>query len=783
MSTEDTLGGTANPRQEELLVVGKRFVRLDSLNKVLGEPIYTSDTVPKHALHMKIVRAQIPHGVIKCIDTSRALRRREVRAVITARDIPGINTSACMIPDRPLISHEKVRSTGDIVAAVVADNAIAAEDAAKLVKVKYESLPIITSPLESMSVQTVKLHESGNVVRHMKLTKGNVDEGFKQADVVVENTYSTQFQDATPIEPEAGYAISERDGSVTVVACMQNPHYVRGAVARILGKPEEEVRVIQAATGGTFGTKSDEVAMDICGLTAVASLNTGKPVFLAYSREESMIMHSKRHPFIIKHKTGATKDGKLTVAAVELIADTGAYASNGPLVLVRAMFHATGPYVIPNVKVDAYCVYTNNTIAGSFRGFGNPQAHFAAESQMDELAEKLAMDPLDFRFKNLLRPGTSTATGQVLDESVGLEDCATKVREASGWDRKRKEYASIQGRFKKGIGVALLYHGNSIGPEGLDHTTARVMIKRRGRVSFSIGLTEYGTGARSGLAQIIAEILGVPLAWVKDEVADTATTQDSGGTFASRTTVMGGRAVSKASQALREKLDTVASELLGCELAQVRIKNGRVSSKIVADNGITFRELVAECQKRGVELSEFAEFTASGVAFDEGTGQGVPYLQYTFGAVIAEVEVDVSLGLVKPLKFTTAYDVGKAVNPLSLEGQIDGGVAQGLGYALMEELVHKNGIVVNPNLADYYIPTSTDVPEVQSFIVEFPGKLGPYGAKAMGEPPVVATAPALLNAIYDATGVRCKDLPATPEKILLQLKAKQDGQSWLRRFW
>jgi len=523
--------------------------------------------------------------------------------------------------------------------------------------------------------------------------------------------------------------------------------------------------------------------MDICGLTAIASLKTGKPVFLAYSREESMIMHSKRHPFIIRQRTGATKDGRLVAAEVELIADTGAYASNGPLVLSRAMFHATGPYAIPNVKVDAYCVYTNNTIAGSFRGFGNPQAHFAAESQMDALAEELGMDPLDFRLKNILRPGMNTVTGQVLDESVGLEECATKVREASEWDRKRKEYASNQGRFKKGIGAALLYHGNSIGPEGLDHATARVTIGRGGSVSFSIGLTEYGTGARTGLAQMIAEVLGIPLAWIKDELVDTATTQDSGGTFASRTTIMGGRAVNKAAQALRERLDTVAAELLGCELNQVQIKDGRVSSKIASDNSLTFRQLVAECQKRGVELSEFAEFTASGVAFDEGTGQGIPYLQYTFGAVIAEVEVDTSLGLVKPLKFTTAYDVGKAVNPLSLEGQIDGGVAQGIGYALMEELVHKDGVVVNPNLADYFIPTSTDVPEIQSFIVEFPGKLGPYGAKAMGEPPVVVPAPALINAIYNATGVRCRDLPATPEKILLAIKAKKAGQSWLRQFW
>jgi CO/xanthine dehydrogenase Mo-binding subunit len=697
--------------------------------------------------------------------------------VITARDIPGANSSACIIPDRPLLAFDKVRSEGDIVAAVVADNLQIAESAAKLVKVEYKPLPTITSPLDSMKPHTVKIHEKGNIVRHLKLRKGSLEEGFRQADVVVENTYSTQFQDAAPIEPEAGYAIPERNGSVTVVACMQNPHYVRGAVARIIGMPEERVRVVQAATGGTFGTKSDEVAMDICGLTAIASIETGRPVSLSYSRGESMIMHSKRHPFIIKHKTGATKDGKLTAAEIELIADTGAYASNGPLVITRAIFHATGPYVIPNVRVDAYCVYTNNTIAGSFRGFGNPQAHFAAESQMDIIAEKLGMDPLDFRSVNMLRPGTVTATGQLLDDSVGLEECAAKVRDASEWDRKRKEYTTISGRFRKGIGIALLYHGNSIGPEGLDHSTVRVTIEKSGSVHFSTGLTEYGSGARTGLAQIVAEILGIPLAWIKDEVADTATTQDSGGTFASRTTVMGGRAIIAAAETLRRRIDPVAAKLLGCDVTQVQTRDGLIRSNDQHGHSITFRELVAECLRRHVELSEFGEFTASGVAVDENTGQGAPYLQYTFGAVIAEVEVDTLLGLVKPVKFTTAYDVGKAINPLSLEGQIDGGASQGLGYALMEELVHKDGAVVNPNLADYYIPTATDMPEIESFIVEFPGKLGPFGAKAMGEPPIVAPAPALINAIYNATGVRCKSLPATPEKILLALRTERVAKS------
>ena len=754
----------------DFFVVGKHVERLDSTPKVLGEPIFASDTVPKRSLHIKLIRAKLPHGEIKRINTHRALRQRGVSSVIIAQDIPGTNASACIIPDRPLLAYGRVRCEGDIIAAVVADSPKIAANAAKLVKVEYKPLPVITSPLEALKAETVKIHDNGNIVRHLKLRKGDVEEGFRQAEIVVENTYSTQFQDAAPIEPEAGYAIPESDGSVSVFACMQNPHYVRGGVARILGKPEDKVRVVQTTTGGTFGTKSDEVAIDICGLTAIAAIKTRKPVFLELSREESMIIHSKRHPFIIKHKLGATKEGKLTAAEIELIADTGAYASNGPLVITRAIFHATGPYIIPNVKVDAYCVYTNNTIAGSFRGFGNPQAHFAAESQMDILAEKLGMDPLDLRMKNNLRPGTCTATGQRLDESVGLEECVRKVREASEWDRKRKEYATGSGRFRKGIGVALLYHGNSIGPEGVDHSTARVTIEKDGRVHFSTGLVEYGTGSRTGLAQIIAEILGVPLSWVTDETADTATTQDSGGTFASRSTVMGGQAIIDATEPLRRRINTVAGKLLECDANSVQIREGIVHSSNRPNHTMTFRELITECSRRHVELSEFGEYTATGTGFDENTGQGSPYLQYTFGAVIAEVEVDTLLGLVKPIKFATAYDVGKSLNPLSLEGQIEGGTCQGLGYALMEELVHNNGLVVNASLAGYYIPTSTDMPEINSFIVEYPGNLGPFGAKAMGEPPIVAPAPALINAIHHATEIRCKNLPATPEKILLALR-------------
>ncbi|HXX73023.1 MAG TPA: xanthine dehydrogenase family protein molybdopterin-binding subunit [Candidatus Acidoferrales bacterium] len=754
--------------QQQLNIVGKRVNRIDSMRKVLGKPIYTTDFIPSNALHVKLVTAGYPHAKIVNIDTSTALRVKGVCSILTARDVPGVNVSACIIPDRPLFAHDKVRCIGDVVAAVVADDVDVAAEAAATVKVEYEKLPVISSTDESLGPDAVMIHEKGNIVRHLRLLKGDVEQGFASSDLIVENSYTTQCQDPTPIEPEAGFSQANSDGSITFTAPMQNPHYVRGGIARIIGASEEKVRVIQADTGGTFGTKSDEVVIDIGGITAIASSLTHRPVSLTYTREESMIMHSKRHPFTIKHKTGVTRDGLLRAAKIDLVADTGAYASNGPLVLLRAIFHATGPYVIPNVLAEARCVYTNNTVAGSFRGFGNPQAHFAAESQMDAIAEKLNMDPLEFRLKNILRPGTSTASGQVLDDSVGLEECARAVRTRSGWDRKRVQYKADHGKTRRGIGVAFMYHGNSIGPEGNDTATTTITITNT-KVSFRVGLVEYGSGSRSGLAQIIAEILGVPLDRVTDEPADTGTTTDSGGTFASRTTVMGGRAVLKAAQALRERLDKVAAEILHCDASDIRIQSGIVSAGTKPRNRLTFEQLVGECERRGVGLTESTAFTATGCSFDESTCQGTPYLQYTFGAVVAEVEVDYISGLVRATKFTTAYDVGKAINPAGLEGQIEGGTAQALGLALMEELVHKDGFVTNPNFAAYYIPTSVDVPSIRSNIIERPGCLGPFGAKAMGEPPIVAPAAALGNAVFHATGVRIRDLPMTPSKVLLAL--------------
>lgn len=757
---------------EGLVLIGKRLQRLDALDKVLGVPLYTSDIVPKDALRVKVVRSTVPHAVIKRIDTQPAKQMPGVMAVLTAQDIPGINEAYALLPDRPLLASNKVRCQGEAIAVVAAGDMQTAEEAADRVSVEYERLPAVTSPVDAMKPDSVRVHDSGNVAKYLKVRKGDIEEGFRQADVIVENTYNTQFQDPTALEPEVGMAWLEKDGSITCVGSMQTPYYVQTGVAKILGVSPDKVRVIQATTGGAFGPKSDEMPVDTCGISALVAQKTGKPAILAYSRQESMIAHTKRHPFVITLKTGAKSDGRLTASGALVVSDTGAYASLGPLVIIRACFHATGPYVVPHVKTDAYCMYTNNTMAGSFRGFGSPQVHFAAECQMDELAKKLDLDPLDLRMKNILRPGTLTATSQLVDEACGLEECAVRATEAANWRAKRLEFARDSGTFRRGIGIALMYHGNSLGPEGNDYAYVHVLIKPDARVVVRTALTEYGTGAISGLAQVAAETLGLPIDLFELGRPDTASCQETGPTVASRVIVIGGRATQIAAQKLKEKILDVGGNLLHCEPSKLTIKNGLVRHTSDERRTISFQKVVEECYKRHVSLTETGYYIAPKCEFDPESSQGTTYHQYTYGAVVAEIQVDTELGVVKPLKITAAYDVGRAINPLSLEGQIDGGTIQALGYGLMEQLIHTDGIVVNPTLGDYYIPTSLDIPELQTIIVEYPGTIGPYGAKAMGEPPVDLPAAALANAVAHATGSRIFDLPLTAEKVLLGMKRK-----------
>jgi len=751
----------------QLLYIGENLGRIDDLDKVLGRPIYTADRLPSQTLHIKLVHSEEPHAYVRSIDASSALGMPKVLGVLTYRDVPGENVSSAIVQDRPLFAERKVRSTGDIVAAVVAEDRRHAEEAAQLVKVGYDPLPAVFDPIEALKEDAPKVHEGDNLVRHFKVMKGDIERGFAEADVIVENEFRTQFQDSVPMETEQGMAIPREDG-LTVIGSMQSPHLVRRAVARIVGMNPEKVQVIQAVTGGAFGPKSDETPYDVMGIAAIAALKFNRPAYCALSREDSMIIHTKRHPAIIRHRTGVKSDERLTASKVEIYMDSGAYASLGVLVIMRATFHANGAYEIPHVRNDGYLVYTNNTYTGSFRGFGAPQAIFAAECQMDEVARKLNMDPLEFRLINMLKPGRRTSTGQLMDESCGLPECVERVVAASDFQRKWDEYSKQTGRIRRGIGIAILHHGNSLGPEGNDAAFVNLRVEKDGHIYLGTDLTEFGTGAISGIAQVAASVLGVPLRWFRLEEPDTDKHQESGPTVASRTLTIGGRASFNAAQKLRERLNSVVAYLLDCPVERVAIVDGIAFDKEDPKRKIEWKLLVEKAYEMGIKLEETGFYVAPECIWDEETGQGSPYAQYTFGAAVAEVEVDMETGVYHVSDYYVAFDVGRAVNPQAIMGQLRGGTVQGLGYAMMEELVHENGKVLNPNLGDYYIPTSMDIPKrFHGFIVEKQGPLGPFGAKIIAEPPVVLPGPAIRNAILNAVGKSINSLPVTPEKVLL----------------
>lgn len=769
-------------RAREFYVVGKKVARVDALDAVLGRPMYTSDLLADRPLVVRAVRSPHPHALIKRVDSSASRAAEGVVDVITHKEIPGANLAGSLTPDRPLLAVDRVRHFGEAVALIVGVSEEAAEEGVRRFRVEYEPVPAVFDPVEALDPRAPKVQEQGNLVNHVKIRKGNVEEGFARSDVVVRNEFRTPFMDGLPIEIEVAYAYPDLDGGVTCIASMQNPFDVHARVSAILGIPPEKVRVVQAATGGGFGPKSDESPIDVAAYASLAAVRNGRPALATFTREEAMAVQTKRHRFVIVNETGATSDGRLTAWRSTLYADTGAYISKGHLVIQRATFHCTGPYEVPNVWADGYAVLTNNTVAGSTRGFGAPQALFAAEVQMDILAKRLEMDPFELRAKNALRPGSLTATSQRIDDD-GLVRCIERARSLSRWSERRSEYRSFNsagGRYRRGMGVALLYHGNTLGPEGDDYAIVHLRAEPDGTLKLHTGLTEYGTGAITSLAMIVAEVFGLRVEDVHVLRPDTSAVKNPGPTVASRTTVIGGRAALAAAAKLRERLEGVAAELLGCRRDEVEFSGGRVRVRGDPSRSVSFAELVRRARSIGVETSAEGYYKAPETRWDKETGQGAPYNQYTFGALVSEVEVDTVTGLVRVIRMTAVYDVGRAINPLGLQAVIEGGSIMGLGHALTEEMLHVNGIPVTLGLQGYLIPSSAEVPEeVVHEVVESPGPIGALGAKAMGEIPVVLPMASIANAVADAVGVHIRETPLKPELVLRALE--EVGLVWRPR--
>ena len=747
--------------------VGAAIPRLDGQPKVAGTERYGADDIPTDALWVRAIRSPFHHAAFTFGDLA-AWRKADpgIVCVLTAADIPGRNLFGVIAPfaDQPVFARSVARFRGEAVAAVVGSRrAVAALDPVSF-PIDWNELPPVLSLDDAVKPEAQRLHDDrpGNLLIRGRVAKGDVETAFRKADVVVEGQFETGFVEHAYIEPEAGWA--ERDGDrLEMTVSTQAPYLDRDDTAAILGIAPEDVRIIPSACGGGFGSKLD---LSVQPFIALAAWLTGKPCAMVYTRPESMQSTTKRHPARMRSRMAATRDGRITAMDFDADFNTGAYASWGPTVANRVPVHASGPYVVPNYQAQSAAILTNCVPAGAFRGFGVPQTVIAQEQMLDMLAEKLQIDPLEFRIANALENTTPTVTGQVMGDGVGIRGCLEALRPA--WRRAASEAKRFNRNAtarRRGAGVAGMFYG--CGNTSLPNpSTIRLGLKPDGRLALHQGAVDIGQGSNTVIAQIAADAVGLPLSLVDLVSADTDLTPDCGKTSASRQTFVTGRAAEKAGHALRQNL--------------LRLSNaGETALFEMTGHRLLVKEpsLIRSIELGHLPVDEFGYVLQVEETFDPPTsplddnGQGVPYAVYGFGAHLAEVEVDIRLGTVRVLAVTAAHDVGRAINPMLVEGQIEGGVAQGIGMALMEEFIPGRG----ENLHDYLIPTIGDVPPITSILVECSSSVGPFGAKGVGEQALIPTAPAILNAIARATGVRLTHTPATPDRILAAIRAISGG--------
>jgi CO/xanthine dehydrogenase Mo-binding subunit len=720
--------------------IGKSVTRIDAHGKVTGETLFSGDLTMPGMLFMKTLFAGRPHARVIHIDTTKAEALSGVIAVFTAKDVP-VNEYGLQTPDQPVLcgpgssksGGDIVRFVGDQVAAVVAETEAIAAQARDLIEVEYQDLPVVTSAIEAMKPEATLVHPElgdSNICVHYKIRKGDIKAGFDQAEVIVEGEYHTPFQEHAYLQPEAGLSYIDEEGRITIKAGGQWTHADREQVAHALGLPNEQVRVIYPAIGGAFGGREDMSVQIVLGL---ATQKLQKPVKIIWSRQESIIGHGKRHPIVLRAKWGATKDGKLVAVENEIIGDAGAYMYTTNKVLGNSTITATGPYFIPNVSEDVYGVYTNNIPGAAFRGFGAPQAAYMAEMQMEKLAEKLKMDPVEFRMKNALRDGDTLGVGTPPPGPVSVPQVIQSAAEKFGWNKKTKESEPLPSHIKRGRGLAAGFKnvGFSFGYQ--ENCWARVEIHGKADIEQVIcwhAGAEVGQGSHTVMAQMAAEAVGVPFEKVTMITSDSATMGNSGSVSASRMTFMAGNAIKGAGEAALKKWR-------------------------------------AEERPAIVEYKYLAPPTEH---FDPETGHSMPNFSYSYVAEAVEIEVDTETGQLRVLRVVCADDVGQAINPELVIGQIEGGVVQAQGYAISEDFKTKDGRVLTDQFSTYLIPTIWDIPEkVESVLVEIPEPNGPWGARGMGELPFLPLAPAIAAAIHDAIGVWIDGFPFTPERVLRAL--------------
>lgn len=728
--------------------IGESVQRSDAEGKVTGETLYPGDINLPDQLYMKILFADRPHAIIRTLDTTQAEAIEGVQAIFTARDVP-VNEYGLIMPDQPVLCGpgsdkpyaDRVRFVGDQIALVVAESESIAEQARDLIEVEYEELPLITDLVAAKNDTELLIHpdNESNVFCHYRIRKGDIGSAFDKADVIVEQEYHTPAQEHAYLQPEAGLSYIDEEGRITVLVAGQWTHEDQEQIAHALNLPLDQIRVIYPAIGGAFGGREDMSVQIVLALAVWRLRQRGieRPVKIIWNREESIIGHHKRHPYVLKAKWGATHEGKVIAAEMDVVADGGAYAYTSTKVLGNATLMCTGPYEIENVNVDTYAVYTNNIPGGAFRGFGGPQGAFAAESQMNKLAEKLQMDPVELRMRNLLQEGSLLSVGTPLPEGVSLSNVVAECAEAAGWEsrgdgwnQKKLLDTPVEKHLLRGTGVACAFKNVGFSYGFVDGCWATVELHGDSEIEKAVvhhAGADVGQGTHTVMAQMAADAVGVPLDRVEMVVSDTATSDNSGSTSASRLTFVAGNSIRGA--------------------AELALKKWREEDRPA--------------------IGRYQYIPHQTTPLDPETGFCEPNYSYGYVAQAVEVQVDTETGHIKVLNVISADDVGKAINPQQIVGQIEGAVVQAAGYAVLENFVQEEGYVQTPHLSTYLIPTVLDIPDqVESIILEYPDPRGPFGARGMAEMPFLPMAPAIIAAVHDATGVWFDEFPLTPERIL-----------------
>ncbi|MFH0800422.1 MAG: xanthine dehydrogenase family protein molybdopterin-binding subunit [Pseudomonadota bacterium] len=745
-------------------IVGTNIPRLDAADKVTGRALYVDDVAMLGMWHGAVVRTTIPHGRIVKVELDPSFDWSQV-VVADAKDITGKNCVAMVEDDLPLIVTDVVKHIGEAILLIAAPTRELALEARTHVKATYEELTPVLS-IEDAKLARIKIRGDDNVIARHTITKGDIEKGFEAADRMVEGTYTMGHQEHMYIEPQGMIAAPREGGGFTIIGSMQCPYYISRAMMVLLGLPEESFAIRQACVGGAFGGKEDYPSI-LAGYCVLLAKKCGRPVKIVYDRAEDTEVTTKRHPAIVHHRTGVARDGAITAMDIRIEMDGGAYATLTPVVLSRGSIHSVGPYRCDNVLIHAAAYATNTPPNGAFRGFGVPQTAFPLEVHIDRVAGAIGMSPLEFRRKNCLRIGDRTATGQIMKESVGSEAVLEEASRRSDFERRRSEFAAgDRGSKRRGIGMSFFFHGAAFtgSAEAVMKGKAGLRLDPDGRITVLTACTEMGQGAHTVLPQMAADHLGVDISCIGIETPDTSLVPNSGPTVASRTTMVMGVVLGKCAGTLKSKLFAYAADKFSVDPKKISFKGDSIfgDGRKLADVADVVKGYLDEVGPLAV-IDHYE--LPPGIVWDETSYKGDAYPAFSWGCDVAEVEVDMETFEVRIVKMWLAQEIGKAINPKLVEGQIEGGTLQSVGWATMERHELDGGRFRTNRFQTYLIPTALDAPEMESAIVEEPYPHGPMGAKGVGELPMDGGAPAIANAVAHATGLLISDLPITPERL------------------